>query len=636
MDRFSWGRFLKGIPLQFQVLLVIGTAVVAFALLQFGLPSLAKPAQATTALTTGAGTTRPPTSGGAQVPTVPSSSLSTPTPRPTPTLLAPEGGIIYAVQPRANRVGWIVSGLAGNHFGDSYLYTGVLDGKIHHGAFQFDLSFLSPGSSVVYAAVELVGLDDQRVGTSGQWSLEMLGTEVDPEWPLHGYEQIHGASTTYTLSPVLDRADLAKGKENVFVLSQEQREELQRRVSRGVVSFRLDGPTSGPDNLFAWDSGYGPDSLGKAPTLRLAIAPRPAAITPAAPRIGGWETPTYVVITSVPKPGNLLTAAAVSLTATAWATVVGTPTPLPPNWATPIIVTATPTPANEATATSEAMMATAGAVLTGTPTPTPGNVWTATPTPTYVVVTPSPTPDNVLTVAAHALTVTAWATITGTLTPLPANWVTPIIVTATPQPRNGVTATAQAMDATAQVIVVGTPTPTPPNLWVVVPSPTPVYVYVRDLPTTEPQTPTPSSLPLALAGKIAFMSTRRGTPSAFVMDTNGGGVAWLTGEWVYGFALARQVVAPDNRDAYLSPDGRSILYHVGQPGARQVWIANADGSSPRNLSNNVFDEYSPVWLRSAAPTPTFTPTPGPPTPTPTSGPPPPPRATPRPKPTPPI
>ena len=57
---------------------------------------------------------------------------------------------------------------------------------------------------------------------------------------------------------------------------------------------------------------------------------------------------------------------------------------------------------------------------------------------------------------------------------------------------------------------------------------------------------------------------------------------------------------PDRSDAYLSADGRFIVYHVGQPGARQVWIANADGSNPRNLSNNRYDEYSPVWLRSAA------------------------------------
>ena len=54
---------------------------------------------------------------------------------------------------------------------------------------------------------------------NGQWSVQMLGTEIDPEWPLHGYEEIHGAPAAYTLSPSLNSADLAKGKVNVFVLT---------------------------------------------------------------------------------------------------------------------------------------------------------------------------------------------------------------------------------------------------------------------------------------------------------------------------------------------------------------------------------------------------------------------------------
>jgi len=638
MDHFSWSRFLRSIPLQVQVLIVVATAVVAFALLQFGLPALAKPSQATVTLPTMTQATRPPTPTEARMPTATATPFSTPTPRPTPTLLPPEGGIIYVLKPYVNRVGWVAEGEAGNHFGESHLWTGTSEGKVYHGAFQFDLSFLAPGYFIHYAAIELTGLDDQMLDEQGTWSVQMLGPEIDPEWPLHGYEEIHGAPVAHTLSPSLNGADLAKGKSSVFVLNAGQRTELEHRISRGVVSFRLDGPSSGTGNRFSWDSGYGSQSSGKGPVLRLAVAPPTVPVTPTEQRLPGLgtPTPTYIVITSQPTPADMLTAAARGLTATAWATIVGTPTPLPPNWVTPIVVTATPTPENQATATAQSLVATAMAILTGTPTPTPGNVWTATPTLTYVVITSVPTPANILTAAADALTATAWATITGTPTSLPPNWVTPIIVTATPVPRYGTTATAQAMDATAQALVVGTATPTPPNLWVIVHTPTPIYVYVRDLPTVEPQTPTPSSLPPALMGRIAFMSNRRGTLSAFVMDTGGGGVALLTGEWVYDFALARQVVAPENEDAYLSPDGRFIVYHVGQPGARQVWIASADGGNPRNLSNNRYDEYGPVWLRSAQPSPTFTPTPGqPPTSQPPTSPPRP-RATSTPKPTPPL
>jgi len=473
MRRFSLARFLREMPFWLQVLLVIGAAFVVLFWLQFGTPSL-RPSEEVPATPVPIRTaTLTPFPASTRTPTATETVLPTSTPRPTPTLLPPEGGIIYALKPNVNRVGWVVSGEEGNHFGEAYLYAGVLGGRVYHGAFQFDVSFITPGSSIHYAAVELTGLDDRRLGQDGNWSLQVLGTEIDAEWPLHGFEQIAQAPVAFTLSPTLNRADLSREKTYVFVLDSGQRAELEARIARGVVSFRLDGPSAGDDNLFSWDSGYGTGSLGRGPILRLAVAPPPMPVTPEGEEVAGLgtPTPTYVFITSVPTPENILTVVADALTATAWATTVGTPTPLPPNWVTPIIVTSTPTPENEATATTWAMMATAQAFLTGTPTPTPGNVWTATPTPTYVVITPEPTPGNVVTAAAKALTATAWATTTGTPTPLPPNWVTPILVTATPRPGTWVTSTAQALEATAEVILYGTPTPTPPNLWVVTPAP---------------------------------------------------------------------------------------------------------------------------------------------------------------------
>jgi hypothetical protein len=512
--------------------------------------------------------------------------------------LPPEGGIIYALHPNVNRVGWVASGEEGNHFGEAHLYTGVLQGKVYHGAFQSDISFIAPGSSIHYAAVELTGLDDQRLGQDGNWSLQVLGTEIDPEWPLHSFEQIHQAPVAFTLSPTLNRADLSRAKRHVFVFDAGQRAELEKRVTGGVISFRLDGPSSGADNLFSWDSGYSAESLGQGPILRLAITPPTASATPEGERVAGLgtPTPTYVFITSVPTPENVLTAAADALAATAWATTVGTPTLLPPNWVTPIIVTATPTPENEATVAAWAMVTTAEAILTGTPTPTPGNVWTATPTPTYVIITPMPTPENVLTRAADALTATAWATTTGTPTPLPPNWVTPVLVTATPTPGNRATATAQAMVATAEALFTGTPTPTPENVWIVVSTPTPLYIYLGDLSLADRPTPTPGALPSVLVGKIAFFSNRWGSSGVYIMDTDGGRVALLTSLWPYEFASTRQEIAADAK-GYLSPDGRFVVYQVGKRENRQVWIENVDGSDPRNISNNDYDEYEPVWLR---------------------------------------
>ena len=517
MRRFSVGRFLQNLPFWVQALLVVGVTFLVLFWLQFGRSYLAGTGKATATL----GLTTPTvTLTGTSVPTpsrLPTATptltpTGTPTPHPTPTLLPPEGGIIYALKPNVNREGWVVSGEEGNHFGESHLYTGVFEENVYHGAFQYDVSFIASGSSIHYAAVELTGLDDQRLGDDGSWSLQVLGPEVDPEWPLHGFDQIHQASIAFTLSPILNSADLGRGKTHVFVFDAGQRAELEQRIFRGVVSFRLDGPASGADNLFSWDSGYGGESLGNGPILRLAVAPPAIPVTPEGERIPGLgtPTPTYVILTLVPTPENVLTAAVDALTATAWATIVGTPTALPPNWVTPIIVTATPTPENEATATFQAMASTAEAILTGTPTPMPGNLWLATPT--------------------------------------------------------------------------ATPTPTP---W---------YIYLQDLPTVEPSTPTPATLPSVLIGKIAFVSNRRGGSGVYVMDPDGSRVALLTGRWAYEFALSRQEDAPDG-NGYLSPNRQLIIYHTGDAGGRQVWIMNADGSEPRNISRNSYDEHDPVWLR---------------------------------------
>jgi len=233
-------------PFWLQALLVVGATFLALFLLQFGLPSFVGSGQATATLgLTMAGT---PTPVPTRTPTVTSTLLPTPAPSPTPTLLPPESGIIYALRPHVNRVGWVVSSEEGNHFGEAHLYTGVLEGNVFHGAFQFDISFITPGSLIHYAAVELIGLDGQRLGDGGSWSLQMLGTDVDPEWPLHGFDRIHQASVTHTLSLVLSSVDLSREKTHVFVLDVGQRAELEKRIARGVVSFRLYGPSSGADN----------------------------------------------------------------------------------------------------------------------------------------------------------------------------------------------------------------------------------------------------------------------------------------------------------------------------------------------------------------------------------------------------
>ena len=62
-------------------------------------------------------------------------------PPATPTLAA--GEALARVTPAAGQVGWVGSEEArGNHFGDSFLHAGTVQGQIFHGAIQFDLSRL--------------------------------------------------------------------------------------------------------------------------------------------------------------------------------------------------------------------------------------------------------------------------------------------------------------------------------------------------------------------------------------------------------------------------------------------------------------------------------------------------------------
>ena len=341
--------------------------------------------------------------------------VTTPTPaslvQATPSPVIPVGGIVYAITPNVNRVGWVGSGEDENHFGDSYIHVGFLGGNVYHGAVQFDISFIPPGSSIHYAALELVGLSGETLGSGGSWHVRLLEEDIDADWPFHGYEAIHEASVTRTLSPTLGLSDLAENNLNVFVFSAGQRAILESRLEGGLVSFRLDGPSSGTDNLFTWDTGYGLGSLGKKPILRLAVTSplltptspvgaEVAARVPETPTPTPTPTPTFVIVTSTPTPETIFTAAAIAVTAAYQATTVGTPTSVPANWITPIVVTNTPAPENEATATYMAAWSTAAAMFVGTVTPTPRHLWTATPTatptdtPVYIPleeITPTPT-----------------------------------------------------------------------------------------------------------------------------------------------------------------------------------------------------------------------------------------------------
>jgi len=578
-----------------------------------------------------------------------------PTARPTPG----PGGQVLILTPQAKDTGWVVNDDDSNvtvydpqnHFGDSYLYAGVLDEKIYHAAFQFDLSHIPRGIKVYGASLRLVGLRAVQMdeGRRGTWQVHLLASEIDPYWDSVTYQQLKNAVTWTTLEPLLVQKQLGEGQTYDFDLSPKQIALLERRLVEGndelgsQVSFRIDGPQIGSNNLFAWDSGYGPASRGMGPELFLNLGPPPAE-TP---------LPYYQVVTSTPTPENIMTAAVISIQITAAAIKDGTATPLPANWVTPFVVTVTPTPQNEATAILASRLATALALTTGEPL----NMVTATPTPTYVIITSTPTPENVMTAAAHALQITAAAIKDGTATPLPGNWVTPVVVITTPTPEN--VATLEYWQAVA--LTTGTPTPTPANVQTA--TATPVFVAVDMIPSptaTATPSPTPQLMPAALMGKIIFLTDREGateeerrraglrqvtpqiTPQPYVFDPETGQLSRLTNIWPYQGAVDRDAWSADLAyEAYTQEllwtnnvDGRSatrlaihyydyiykteqivtrmgigivydpawspvsdeIAFVATESGNDEIWVINRDGSNVRQLTRNEWEwDKHPTW-----------------------------------------
>lgn len=634
------------------------------------------------------------------------------TPVPTPVVGADEQ--LFELTPQAGFVGWVRSNDSrNNHFGDSFVYSGVSQDEIFHGVMQFDLSAIARGAPISYAALLLTGLDDGRLNrnSDASWQARWLDPSIGENWGRVSFQEIHNAPVLQTILPAMGQADLAPGTDNVFLFSQQQLAALQQALvdEQPQVVFRLDGPEAGADNLFAWDAGYGSQTAGNRPRLLLVAGAAPGT-PPAAP------TQDLIVVTSTPTPQNVLTAAALMMTATAQAAELGTATPTPLNMvtATPTaenqatavaqgglwVVTATPTPANEATTRAEAAYATAQAMTTGTWTPTPAYFITATPSPTFVVITNTPTPNSAPALLAWAVAEATRVSRDGPPTPIPPGFITAtprfIIATSTPTPENGATAQAIRVLATVVALTTGTYTPMPP---VVTPTPLATATpqpLVAALSPTPTRTAVPGVVPDALQGKIAFRSDRLDSDSLFVLDPacifrpsgcTDADVGLLTESYPYTLAREAEPRSPDgtrtalvqlenvtnnqgdtertprvfvqdarfgttqrlspfrgaaydpvwsptddrvalvstdpgNDEIYVinadgsdlrrltsndwewdkhptwSPDGEYILFYSNRDtGRRQLWIMKADGSEQRNVSNNLYNDWDPVWIK---------------------------------------
>jgi hypothetical protein len=349
------------------------------------------------------------------------------------------------------------------------------------------------------------------------------------------------------------------------------------------------------------------------------------------------------VVLHTPVPANAATATADAAYATAVALTTGTFTPVPTGYVTPALLFPPPPPENVATAAARVVAATEAARL-GVPAPTA--LWNGV----YAIYEyATPTPANAETAVAMIQAQNAAAVTTGTPTPTPWNLVVitkvppptpteiPIIVPAdqlepTPTPTPTIPVVAQDLSQFSGLVLFMSDRSGTEEVWAMDPATGEIQFLVRDTRlhalarelmlanspngderaivdiddqreleikvystqynTTRQVTHFENATSYdpawsPLGDKIAFVSTASGGDEIYVTDLEGQTIQRLTeNTWEW-----------DKHPSW-SPDGSQIVFFSNRDsGRKQLWIMNADGSNQRNLSNDEFENWDPVWIR---------------------------------------
>jgi hypothetical protein len=551
--------------------------------------------------------------------------LPTPTPKPVlnpvdiSTALPPPAPVatLVVLSPKSEESGWWKENdVRRNNINDSFLYAGMIEGIHYVAAMRFDLSRIPRGAPILQGQLRLTGLRQDRFAPDAKatWLIELLPENSLESLTRADFLAMYSAPSAITLSPLLESADLAAGKVNLWNLDAQTIEWLTQQLLNGAQSviIRIKSSTEDANTLFAWDSGIGPATAGYPPELILDVGAPPPTPPP-------LPTKDYYVATPTRRPENILTAIALNQVATAVAATTGTYTP-EPTYVTPTlfpgnletvqaaarslglpeVIPHTPTPANAETATFVADLATAVAQTTGTYTPAPLDFVTPQ------LILPSPPAESIVIELARA-TAAAIANLTATPTPMPYNAIVARYVVATPTPENVLTAAAVSIIATANAQATGTPQPTPWNQVVIIPTPLPVTPSPTPLPTfidpsqftptpTLTAGPIPTALPDFVLGKILFRSNRYGYDATYVLDLSSYSIVEINAgqPWIYPMALTQLPASPNGAQvAIVEADANRILQiKIRSLDYGTVTQLTAFGPNPLNVQPV---SYDPAW-----------------------------------------
>ncbi|MCB0216415.1 MAG: S8 family serine peptidase [Caldilineae bacterium] len=255
----------------------------------------------------------PPTATDVPPPTATNRPVAPTSPPPT----SFPGSTDVELKPILGRAGWVVSTEPyANHFDSADMFTGVWNERAYHGAMQFDLSAIPADAHINFARLQMYGRSSGSLTRAGTWTVNMMDPDVDRGFEGHGYARIHGAGIESPLLPLLSADDIDEGRENLFNFTNPQLEGIRTRVaSTALISFRMDGPTSGDfANLASWDTGqsdkatYPPPvlfinySIGKPVPYPTATATPILPATPVPPDPGPTDPPATIPPTGTPPP----------------------------------------------------------------------------------------------------------------------------------------------------------------------------------------------------------------------------------------------------------------------------------------------------------------------------------------------